>query len=259
MYDISGAGPRWRELITADWKYLVDSLNVTKGRSYLHHKGKPLVAIWGLGFDHTSFATAAGTDSLLDWFHNTAETKYHATIMGGLNNTWLGHTDPWKTIYNKLDVISPWSVGRYKDNDGADKFASTSVVPDKAYCDQQKIDYMPVIWPGFSWYNLRHGKTPFNQIPRNGGQFFWRQSYNVVKAGVNMVYIAMYDEVDEGTAMFKVAPTAANKPVNASFVSLDQDAKALPSDWYLTLAGVTSQVVRGEQPNKENLSMINKH
>lgn len=249
MYDISGAGEQWKEIIERDWKYLVDSLEVTKGKSYLHHAGRPLVAIWGLGFNHTTFASAAETDSLLDWFHKGAEKKYRATIMGGLNNTWLHEHHEWKPVYDKLDVISPWSVGRYKDHAGADKFKDTAVVPDQAYCKQHKIDYMPVIWPGFSWYNLRNGKTPFNQIPRNGGNFYWRQSYNVISAGVNMVYIAMYDEVDEGTAMYKLAPTAATKPVNAKYLSLDQDGIALPADWYLRLAGATSQIVRGKAAN----------
>lgn len=249
MYDISGSGEQWKEIIERDWKYLVDSLEVTKGKSYLHHEGRPLVAIWGLGFDHTTFASAAETDSLLNWFHKGAPKKYQATIMGGVNNNWLHHQNEWKPVYDKLDVISPWSVGRYKDHAGADKFRDTAVVPDLAYCKKNKIDYMPVIWPGFSWYNLRNGRTPFNQIPRNGGNFYWRQSYNVISAGANMVYIAMYDEVDEGTAMYKLAPTAAEKPVNAKYLSLDQDGIALPPDWYLRLAGATSEIVRGKASN----------
>jgi hypothetical protein len=68
-----------------------------------------------------------------------------------------------------------------------------------------------------------------------------------------MVYIAMYDEVDEGTAMFKVAPVAAQKPANAQFVSLDQDGLQLPSDWYLQLAGATSNIVRGKADNSPNI------
>lgn len=249
MYDISGAGPRWKEIILADWKYLVDSLQVTGGSSYLHHKGRPLLAIWGLGFDHNAFATAAATDSLLEWLHNGAEEKYRATVMGGLNHTWLTQQDPWKAVFKKLDVISPWTVGRFKDQEGADSFAGTYLIPDKAYCDRQKIDYMPVIWPGFSWYNLRRGNSPFNQIPRNGGDFYWRQSYNVLRSGASMVYIAMYDEVDEGTAMFKIAPSADRKPVAARFVSLDQDGHTLRPDWYLRLAGATGNILRGKAPN----------
>ena len=114
---------------------------------------------------------------------------------------------------------------------------------------------MPVIFPGFSWYNLRRGRTPFNQIPRRGGNFLWRQSYNALSAGVNMVYIAMYDEVDEGTAMYKLAPTDAEKPVNGKFISADEDGVALPSDWYLQIAAATSNILRGKAKNSEVLPL----
>ena len=75
-----------------------------------------------------------------------------------------------------------------------------------------------------------HGNTAeFNQIPRDGGNYFWKQAYNVIDAGINMVYIAMFDEIDEGTAMFKVAPTQNEVPSPAQFdsgqkfISLDVD------------------------------------
>ncbi|MEI9946291.1 MAG: hypothetical protein WDN26_18980 [Chitinophagaceae bacterium] len=78
MYDITGAGPNWKQTLVADWKFLVDSLNVTKGSSYLSHDGRPLLAIWGMGFSHNAFATVAQSDSLMDWFHTGAEKKYRA-------------------------------------------------------------------------------------------------------------------------------------------------------------------------------------
>ena len=253
MYDISGAGKNWKQNLLADWKYLVDSLKVTTGKSYLHHKGRPLLAIWGLGFDHTSFATVSQIDSILNWFHTGPDKRYQATIMGGVNDNWRSHKSDWMAVYNKLDVLSPWAVGRYGSMIAADNFKQRVIVPDNDYCKKQKIDYMPVIFPGFSWYNLRHGRSPFNQIPRDGGDFYWRQSYNVINAGVNMVYIAMYDEVDEGTAMYKLAPTKADKPVRGKFISADQDGKNLPSDWYLQLAGATSQILRSGTGNTDKI------
>ena len=42
-------------------------------------------------------------------------------------------------------------------------------------------------------------------IPRRGGRFYWRQVERALQAGSTMLYGAMFDEVDEGTAMFKVA------------------------------------------------------
>jgi hypothetical protein len=254
MYDISGAGPTWKEDIMKDWMYLVDSLKVTKGSSYLHHKGRPLLSIWGMGFDHTQFATVAQSDSLLDWFHTNAPKKYQATIMGGINDTWQTHSDEWKAVYNKMDVISPWAVGRYHDWRTIESFKKRALIPDKSYTDAHKIDYMPVVFPGFSWYNLRRGKAPFNQIPRNFGGFYWQQSYNVIDVGVSMVYIAMFDEVDEGTAMYKAAPTAVQRPDGEKFLSLDEDGVEMPSDYYLQLAHVTSNIIRGKIKNDYSAS-----
>jgi hypothetical protein len=54
-----------------------------------------------------------------------------------------------------------------------------------------------------------------------------------------MLYGAMFDEVDEGTAMFKIAASARDAPTEVPIVTLDIDGVALPSDWYLRLARET--------------------
>jgi hypothetical protein len=77
-------------------------------------------------------------------------------------------------------------------------------VPDLAEATAAGREYMPVIFPGFSWHNL--AGYPLNQIPRNGGNFYWRQACNAVRSECKMIYGVMFDKVDEGTAMFKLAP-----------------------------------------------------
>jgi len=42
-----------------------------------------------------------------------------------------------------------------------------------------------------------------------------------------MLYGAMFDEVDEGTALFKVAPNAASEPAQGSYVALDATVSPL--------------------------------
>jgi hypothetical protein len=42
---------------------------------------------------------------------------------------------------------------------------------------------------------------------------------------------AMFDEVDEGTAMRKVAATRAETPADVPMVTLDTDGETLPSGW----------------------------
>jgi hypothetical protein len=101
-----------------------------------------------------------------------------------------------------------------------------------------------VVFPGFSWHNLNG--AALNQIPRRGGAFYWRQVYNAVQAGSTSLYGAMFDEVDEGTAFFKVVPNRAALPVEGTFVAWDADGAKLPSDWYLQLAGAATHTLRGE-------------
>src|SRR5260370_65106 len=104
---------------------------------------------------------------------------------------------------------------------------------------------MPVIFPGFSWYSLTRGATQ-NQIPRRGGSFLWRQAYNARRAGVQMLKIAMFDEVNEATANFKVAPRRQDAPDEGYWLTLDADGFRLPSDWYLRLAGEITRIFHGQ-------------
>lgn len=250
MYDISGASPTTLvEDLKQDWAYLVDTSKVTASDRYLRHKGKPLLAIWGLGFTDRP-ATPAQAAEIIAWFESGAPASQQVTLMGGVPTGWRtldndSKTDPaWAAVYASFDVLSPWAVGRYADDAGADNFKNKQIVPDLAATKAKGIDYMPVVFPGFSWKNLNGGAL--NQIPRKGGTFWWRQVYNAVGAGSSMVYGAMFDEVDEGTAMFKLAPTAGDAPAQGSFVTLDADGQKLPSDWYLRLAGAGSQMLRGD-------------
>ena len=102
-------------------------------------------------------------------------------------------------------------------------------------------EYLPVIYPGFGWTNLMGEAQARDNIPRLGGEFFWRQFHAAAELEIDMAYVAMFDEVDEGTAIFKVT----NQPPGPGrFLTLD----GLSSDWYLRLAGEGSRLIRGELP-----------
>ena len=112
---------------------------------------------------------------------------------------------------------------------------------ERANPKKHDIAYMPVLFPGFSWYNLRNGvAAPLNQIPRLHGTFFWQQVYGAISQGAETLYLAMFDEMDEGTAFFKCSN---NVPVGASpFLSYEGCAP----DHYLWLAGMAAKALRGE-------------
>jgi hypothetical protein len=247
MYDISGYPTNTLvSALTNDWTYLVNTQGVTNSPVYLRHKGKPVVAIWGVGFSGRS-DTPAQCIQTVNWFKSVG-----CTVMGGVPSYWRtlindSQTDPaWTDAFRSFDIISPWAVGRYSDNAGADVYRLSVTVPDLADCTAHGIDYMPVVFPGFTWHNLNGG--PSNQIPRNGGDFYWHQVYNDVLSGCSMMYGAMFDEVDEGTAMFKIAPTPVDQPPNCNFVPLNVDGYNLPSDWYLRLANEAGKMLRGDTP-----------
>ncbi len=249
MYDISGAAESsLLSRITNDWNYLHGTLGVTNSPAYLQHRGKPVVVIWGLGFASREGTPQTATN-LINFFKARG-----MTVMGGVPDSWRtlngdSKTEPaWADVYRSYDVLSPWTVGRYNSLTGANNWRVNKIVPDLAAATAAGVDYMPVIWPGFSWYNLKGGTSPLNQIPRQGGNFYWRQFYNSQLSGCSMIYTAMFDEVDEGTAMFKMAETTNDLPAGVSMVPLDADGSHLPSDWYLRLAGEATRMLRGEIP-----------
>jgi hypothetical protein len=140
-----------------------------------------------------------------------------------------------------MDGIQPWTVGRYSNLAGVDRWSGHQIQPDLAATESRSQLYMPVIFPGFSWHNLNR-TSPENQIPRNRGEFLWRQAYNARAAGAQTLKIAMFDEVNEATAMFKLAARRQDAPDQGYWLTLDADGFALPTDWYLRLAG---EIARG--------------
>ena len=263
MYDLSGLPNSKLNTVAQDWKKL-ESQGITGSPAYLHHRGHPLLAVWGLGFAGRSL-TPSDTLKLLKSLHKASAKHGGVTIMGGVPSYWRtarldASSDPgWKKVWPKLGVLSPWSVGRFSDATSADYYSASVWAPDLAATHAMGVDYLPVVFPGYSFANtnraLGQPPTPINQIPRDCGRFYWRQVYDALGTGATMLYGAMFDEVNEGTAMFKMLPDASEVPVSGipagySFVTLDADGCPLPSDWYLSLAGAaTTAVHSGTQPS----------
>jgi uncharacterized protein (TIGR03437 family) len=68
-----------------------------------------------------------------------------------------------------------------------------------------------------------------------------------------MLKIAMFDEVNESTAMFKLAARRQDAPDQGYWLTLDADGFALPSDWYLRLAGEITRVFHDRTPPSAGL------
>ncbi len=259
MYDTSGMdGSTFVAALENDWKYMVDVLKVTESSAYLHQNGKPVLAIWGLGFtEHPGMPDQAM--ELVNFFEKNPDPKYQVTLVGGVPTWWRLLTndslaDPgWADYYCALNVISPWTVGRYKLDSEVDQYKSV-MVQDMAKATQCGAEYMPVVYPGTAFHN--DSGTAFNLIPRRSGALYWRQVYNAVSIGVPMIYNAMFDEVDEDTAMYKIAATTNDQPTGVQLVSMDADGIKLPSDWYLRLGGVAAQMLRSDIPLTSKIPII---
>lgn len=236
-YDLSGAcNDNLYDLLVNDWKRLVDEENVTEDGRYLRENGKPVLFIWG--FFSARF-DASLAHRIIDFFETNE--RYAVTLIGGCQWHWRNETDAeWARAFRRLDVISPWNVGNYSVADGK-KVASTGYwQADMDEASKHDAGYLPVIYPGFGWTNLTAECPAQATIPRRGGDFFWEQFVTASRLDTGMAYVAMFDEVDEATAIFKVSNAP---PTQARF----QTFEGLPSDWYLQLAGEGTKVIRGER------------
>jgi len=264
MYDLSGVPPDELVEVVKDWHRL-EAGGLTRSAGYLHHRGHPLLGLWGLGFVGRDM-TPADALGLIDSLKKASAAYGGLTIMGGVPAGWrTGAGDGarnigWQAVWPKLGVLSPWTVGRYRDDVGVDAYRADDLVPDLAEAARLKVDYMPVVFPGFSWANMKtsnhqDASAKRNEIPRRCGRFYWRQVFDASSAGATMLYGAMFDEVDEGTAMFKVVASDARAKEGQWFLTLDADGCELPSDWYLRLAGAATDALHQHTAVSLNLPL----
>ena len=90
-YDLTQSNPeRVVASLESDWTYLSKELKVTSSPSYLHHNGKPVVSIWGIGFKGHPPEDAAAAMQLIQWL----KTVGGATVIEGTPSRWreLGKT-----------------------------------------------------------------------------------------------------------------------------------------------------------------------
>lgn len=201
--------------------------------------------MWGVGFDDNRAYGYTEANRIIDGLKQIGYS-----VMLGVPTFWRTLerdtiNDPeLHNVIKKCDVIMPWFVGRYgrRDyNDNNNPFKQL-VIDDIAWCKSNNVDYAPLIFPGFSWVNMAPSSTP---TPREHGGFLWDQVYHIVHtAKAEMIYIAMFDEIDEGTAINKCL-RQNEIPTEDHFNGIEDD---LPSDFYLWLIGQSAAALRGDIP-----------
>ena len=240
MYDLSGMEAGEEDILICDWKELCEKYKLVSRNNnhYVYHHGKPLVAVWGIGFNDRRKYGYEQVKKIIDFLKSEG-----CSILVGVPTHWRTLTIDAVSdtrlleLVKQADIVHPWLVGRF-DNNTYEPYRK-SIEEDIKWCKANGKDYMPVLFPGFSWHNMKKD-APQNMIPRLGGRFFWKQVKGAVDAGAESLYLAMFDEIDEGTAFFKCTNTP---PVGeSSFITYEGEAP----DHYLWLAGEAAKYLRGE-------------
>ena len=166
-YDVSGVAPdRIQRVLEHDWIHLIRRKAILDSPAYLREQGRPVVALWGFGMSdaHHSPATVRAIARFIR--NNTPGGAY---IMAGVPAHWRtsvmdADSDPEfvRVWMEEFDAISPWTIGRYHNEESADRFEEEKIKGDVELIREhnerwesnrgtmRKIDYIPVIFPGAS-------------------------------------------------------------------------------------------------------------
>jgi hypothetical protein len=232
MYDVTGWTAMQSEIKT-DWTTKMSAH--TASPAYARQNGKPVVCIWGFGFSDGNHPWDAATClDVVNWFRSQG-----CYVIGGVPREWRtgtgGSRSGYLGVYHAFNMLSPWMVGAIGTAADSDNAYQAYTVPDQADCNANGVDYQPCVLPG---------DVSANQ--RAHGDFMWRQFYNMVRAGVQGIYISMFDEYGEGNQIAKTAETQAAVPAGSGLLTLDQDGTACSSDYYLRLTNDGGRMLKGQ-------------
>lgn len=248
MYDLSGATSEdVRDFVEKDYFDLVNKFKLFDNKenpTYLRENGKPLVAVWGIGFNDNRKYTIEDASVMVDKLKGS---QNRVSVMLGVPYWWRSLSRDTENntrlhdVIKKSDIIMPWAVGRYSSSN-YEEVSSQTLVSDLQWCNSNDVKYIPLVFPGFSWGNMKP-ESQYNAIPRKKGDFYWQQISGAVESGAKSLYVAMFDEIDEGTAIFKVL-NEGKTPLNGDgkFVGIDPE---LPTDHYLFLTGEAGKWIKG--------------
>jgi hypothetical protein len=244
MYDLTGLERGRSATVIDDWRALRSRMRIGDDPASLRLGGRPLVAVWGIGFADRDYRLE-DCRRIVEAFRDDG-----CAVLAGVPTGWRtldrdAAADPeLHAILARCQVVSPWTVGRYRNAAEVRTHADRDWSADLRWCRERGIDYLPVVFPGFSWHNLHGG--PLGEIPRDRGRFLWSQFGAAARIGAPAAYVAMFDEVDEATAIFKCAEPPAGDPARRLL-----GLEGLPSDHYLQLSGAARRLLHERLPFPE--------
>lgn len=88
----------------------------------------------------------------------------------------------------------------------------------------------------------------------------WSQAYKyAADEHISTVWCAQFDEVDEGTAIYKVAKDQSEVPDDGNWLTLDADGEDLPHDFYLRLCGEAQRMLAGNISLSDKIPILPHH
>ncbi|MDF2540638.1 MAG: hypothetical protein K0S47_356 [Herbinix sp.] len=248
-YDLNGSDETIVERMKTDWVYEIEQARaMTSSPNYATVDGKPVVEIWGIGYDLG--CNKEQTMEILEFFHSRG-----CYVIGGTPRGWRTNSDgamaDYTQVYQALDCISPWTVGVYSSVESAANYLSSYMIPDKGWCDENQKDYLPVVFAGSGNWLAADGS--FSQVDRAGGKLLWQQIVNAKSLGLTSVYFAMLDEFEESTNLINGAVDYFDIPTDQYFETFAKDGIWVSSDYYLRLAATASKMLRGEIETTETI------
>jgi len=232
MYDVSGWTTMQSEIKT-DWSNKMSAH--TASAAYARQNSKPVVCIWGFGFNDSNHPWDANTClDVINWFKGQG-----CYVIGGVPREWRTGTGGSRAgflgVYHAFNMLSPWLIGAVGNPTDADNIYNNFMVPDQADCNSNGVDYQPCVLPGD--LSLRQ---------RLHGDLMWRMFYNAVRVGCQGIYISMYDEYGEGNQIAKTAPDSSWVPSGSGLLALDEDGTSCTSDYYLRLTRDGGKMLKGQ-------------
>ena len=200
-YDVSGyPDARLLETLQTDWKWLVGEFGILKDPNYAREGGKPVVFIWGLPFPNRKVSPATA-NAVVDFFAN--DPAYGGNyVIGGIPGNWRQLAAPWQEHITRYGCVLAWMSESYAED----------------LADFRKLGLASYahVTPGFSWANLKHlpsGDPSVDYTPRDGGRHYWKLLSKAAQAGSDRLFVGMFDEYDEATAIMPMSDDTPATPV----------------------------------------------
>ena len=229
-YDISSLtnDPDPYQVITRDWQYLVNDIGILEDPRYLHENGKPVLFIWGFSVEGREEFSVGDANAIIGFF----ETQ-DLYLIAGVGSDWEGLTG-WHNHYKRYDQLLAWMEPSLDD-----------LRSQKARLDGWGMKILPHAWPGFSWHNLQKLSPDQQYTARNGGDFYWDRLHNAIACGADQIFLGMFDEYDEATA---IMPMSDNHPAPHSAWGKFIGNEGQDPFRYLRLSAAARETLNGFRP-----------